>query len=134
MEIQLKIIGSFLIALSLVHFIFPKYFNWEKDLRPLSLINREMMYVHTFFIALVVFLMGALCIISSHEIVTTDLGRNLALGFGIFWGIRLYIQFFGYSSTLWKGKMFETAVHVVFSIFWTYLSIVFFMIYFRFPN
>ena len=129
MELQLKIIGFFLIVLSLVHVIFPKYFNWEKDLSPLSLINRQMMWVHTFFIALVVFLMGLLCLTSASEIIETALGKKIALGLFLFWVVRLLIQFFGYSSKLWKGKKFETIIHVIFSLFWTYISLVFFMIY-----
>jgi len=37
----------------------------------------------------------------------------------------LFIQFFGYSSDTWKGKKFETAVHVLFIFLWTYMSYVF---------
>jgi hypothetical protein len=125
MEIHYKIIGVLLMALALVHGIFPKYFNWKEDLKPLSLMNREMMIVHTFFVALVVFLMGLLCLMSTTELIETKLGKTISLGFGIFWATRLFIQFFGYSSALWKGKVFETAVHIVFSCFWAYLSGVF---------
>lgn len=116
-------------ALAIIHAIFPKYFQWKKELQSLSLINRQMMYVHTFFIALVVFLMGVLCITSADEIVMTTLGKRLALGLGVFWFCRLLIQFFGYSKNLWRGKTFETIVHIVFSLLWIYLSVVFFWIY-----
>lgn len=129
MEIQLKIIGCLLIGLAFMHVVFPKYFNWKKELQSLDLINREMMIVHTFFIALGVALMGVLCLTSAKEILETNLGHKVALGFGIFWTIRLFIQFFGYSSALWKGKQFETIVHVIFSMFWLYLSVFFWMIY-----
>lgn len=129
MEIQLKIIGTILIALALVHVIFPRYFDWRNDLKLLSPINRQMMWVHTLFIALVVFLMGALCLSSSAELIVTNLGHKLALGLFIFWFIRLIIQFFGYSSDLWRGKTLETMVHILFSILWLYFSVVFFIIY-----
>jgi hypothetical protein len=131
MELHLKIIGFILIALSMVHIIFSRYFNWDKELKSLSLINRQMMYVHTFFIAFTVFLMGLLCLTSANEIVNTELGKKIALGLGVFWTIRFFVQFFGYSSKLWKGKKFETFVHIIFSIFWAYLSVIFFMIYFE---
>ena len=88
-----------------------------------------MMQVHTFFIALVVFLMGLLCLTSAVELVQTDLGKKIALGLGVFWGARLLIQFFGYSTALWRGKRFETVMHIFFSLLWIYLSIVFFMVY-----
>ncbi len=129
MELQLKIIGVLLMVLALVHGIFPKYFDWKNDLKPLILINKEIMYVHTFFIALTVFLMGILCFTSSNELVHTELGKRISLGFSVFWGVRLFVQFFGYSSELWKGKQFETIVHIVFSILWTYLTAIFFSIY-----
>ena len=129
MEIHFKIIGVLLIALALVHIFFPKYFNWDKELRSLSLINRQMMIVHTFFIALTIFLIGLLCLTSSNELIGTNLGKKIALGIGIFWTIRLFIQFFGYSTELWKGKKFETFMHIIFLLLWTYLSIVFLKTY-----
>lgn len=130
MEIHLKIIGILLMFLACIHVIFPKYFDWKKNLAPLTLVNRQMMIVHTFFIALTVFLMGLLCVTSYTQIIETELGKKIALGLGIFWGIRLVIQFFGYSSKLWKGKAFETIMHIVFSFLWMYLTVIFFSIYF----
>lgn len=127
-ETQLITIGFLLMALALVHSIFPKYFSWKDELIKLSLVNRQMMQVHTFFIAFVVFLMGLLCVTSYTDLIHTPLGKRIALGFSVFWGIRMLFQFFIYSPKLWKGKTFETIVHVVFSIFWIYLTTVFFLI------
>jgi hypothetical protein len=129
MQLQLKIIGLLLILLSVIHVFFPKYFDWGKELSGLSMINRQMMYIHTFFIALVVMLMGLLCLISPDELAGTAFGKKVSFGFGIFWGARLYIQFFGYSKKLWKGKKFETAVHIIFSFLWMYLSFIFMKIW-----
>jgi len=131
MYIHLKIIGILLIALALIHIPFPKYFNWGKELKSLSLINRQMMSTHTFFISLTVFLIGLLCLTSSVELIETNLGNKIVLGLGIFWVIRLFFQFFVYSPKLWKRKRFETSIHILFSIVRTYLSIVFFIIYFN---
>jgi hypothetical protein len=131
MELHLKIIGALLIIVALLHFSFPKYFNWKQELSSLSIMNRQLMYVHSFFIALVVFLTGLLCLSSANELINTNLGKKISLGLGIFWAIRLFVQFFGYSPALWKGKKFETGMHILFSMFWTYLSIVFLTTYFR---
>ena len=87
------------------------------------------MKVHTFFIALVVFLIGLLCLTSSNELINTELGKRVSLGFGIFWSFRLLIQFFGYSTKLWNGKRMETIVHIIFSILWAYLSYIFIKVY-----
>ncbi|PHQ29440.1 hypothetical protein [Leeuwenhoekiella nanhaiensis] len=130
MEIHIQIIGSILILLALVHIIFPKYFNWKLELINLSLINRQMMTTHTFFIALTVFLMGLLCISQSHSLTSTDLGKTICLGLGIFWLVRLFFQLFIYSAKLWKGKTFETIIHIFFTLFWTYMSVVFMSVYY----
>ena len=129
MELHLKIIGIVLVLLAAVHIVFPQYFNWRKELQSLSLINIQMMYVHTFFVAFMVFLMGLLCFFGAEDIVSTRLGKQLALGLFIFWGLRLLFQFFVYSPKLWRGKKFETIMHMVFSLLWIYLSKVFLLIY-----
>lgn len=126
---HLEIIGFLLILLALLHVIFPRYFKWRVELSSISHINRQMMYIHTFFIALGVFLMGLLCLTASNELTTTAFGRRISFGLGIFWFTRLLIQFFGYSSLLWRGKKFETTVHVLFIVLWTYFSGVFFLTY-----
>lgn len=129
MELQLKIIGVILVLLGLVHGIFPKYFDWRSDLRALRVINRQIMWVHTFFIALTLILMGLLCVTSAEDLVRTTLGRRVSVGLAVFWFVRLLIQFFGYSTELWRGKRFETVVHVLFSILWTYMAATFFFIF-----
>ena len=128
MVLQLKLIGFLLVVLALLHAGFARYFNWPAEFAPVSLINRQMMYVHTFFVAFMVLLMGVLCLTSASDLVGTPLGRRVALGCGVFWLARLLIQFFGYSPELWRGKHFETCVHVVFIGFWSYLSAVFLLV------
>lgn len=130
MELHLKIIGILLVILALVHTTFPNYFNWKQELKQLSLINRQLMYVHSFFIGFAVLLIGVLCLTSSNDLIETSLGKRISLGLGVFWITRLFIQFLGYSSKLWKGKTFETMIHILFSCLWTYFSFVFCMVYF----
>lgn len=128
MELQLKIIGILLIILGIIHVGFAKYFNWKMELSNLSLINRQMMQTHTFFIALTVFLMGILCFSCAEDLIDTKFGKKISLGLAIFWTLRLFFQFFIYSPKLWKGKKFETTIHILFSLLWIYLSIIFWKI------
>jgi len=130
MQTHIKIIGVLLMILSIVHVIFPSYFKWKEELKTLSLINRQMMVIHTLFIAITVFLMGLLCLTSSEDLTKTDFGKRISLGLGLFWTVRLIIQFFGYSSKLWKGKRFETTIHIFAIMLWSYLSIIFGLNYF----
>ena len=122
MDLHFKIAGVVLIILAGAHAIFPRYFNWKEELQPLSLINRQMMQVHTLFIALAVFLIGLLMVTSAAELTGTPFGKTISLGLALFWTVRLLVQFFGYSPKLWRGKRLETSLHIVFSLFWVYLS------------
>ncbi|WCL48868.1 hypothetical protein [Leptospira sp. GIMC2001] len=133
MQTNLTIIGWILVCLSLIHLGFPKYFQWRDDLQNISQINREMMYVHTAFIGIVIFAMGILCIFFQSELIYSEFGNQISLGLGIFWFIRLLVQFFGYSKDLWYGKLFETSIHILFSILWLYISLSFIWIY-KFAN
>ena len=125
MELNLKIAGVLLIGLALLHIGFPRRFQWKAELAGLSLLSRQIMYVHTLFVALTILLVGVLCVSSAGDLVNTTLGRRVCLGLALFWLTRLVIQFFGYSSELWRGKVFETVIHIAFSVFWVYLTATF---------
>jgi hypothetical protein len=129
MEIHLKIVGSLLILLSLMHIIIPKYFKWEQELTSVSLITKQILYVHTFFIAFIVLLMGLLCLSYSHELVHDPFGKVISMGLFGFWLTRLIFQFLVYSPKVWRGKRFETTMHVVFSVIWFYFTAVFLFSY-----
>lgn len=131
MTLHIKIIGTILIFLSLIHLVFPRYFKWKEELAKLSLVNRQILKVHTFFIALMLLLMGMLNLAHPLELQELTLGRSISLGLGVFWSARFIIQFTGYSSQLWKGKTFETIIHIVFSINWAYFSFIYLNIYFH---
>ena len=122
MILTLRILGFILILLAFLHLIFPSYFCWKEELQKLNRINREIMEVHTFFIALTVFLMGLLLISSAELLATSALGRRILAGMAFFWGLRLLCQFFWYSKENWKGKPFETTVHILFTLLWISLT------------
>lgn len=124
-DIALRISGLLLIGLAILHVIFPRHFQWKQELKSLNLINRQMMEVHTFFIALTVLLMGLLCLVLPDEIGVGRLGNGIGIGLAIFWFARLLTQFFWYSPALWKGKKFETFVHIAFSLLWAGLTTLF---------
>jgi len=131
MEIAIRIAGALMVLLALLHTVFPRRFRWKEEFASISLLSRQILYVHTFFIALTVLLMGMLCITSAEMLVNTELGKRIAVGLAIFWTARLLIQFFGYSRTLWWGKRFETGIHVTFSAMWAYFSLIFIFVALR---
>lgn len=131
MRLHLQVIGSIMILLAFIHIAFPKYFRWRDEFRNVSLLNRQMMYIHTLFLAVVLLLSGLLCVGYPDELLHTALGRIICFGFGIFWLLRLLVQFWGYSSKLWRGKKFETSIHILFSLLWGYFTFVFGMVIFN---
>jgi hypothetical protein len=108
-----------------VHAVFPARFDWRRELPALSLINQQLMTVHTFFIAVVVLGIGVVCLVDAEPLVATPLGRHVCVGLSVFWGLRFLAQHFWYSPRLWRGKVFETVVHVAFSLLWAWATAVF---------
>ena len=120
--LALRIGGTVLLGLSLLHAAMPKRFAWSEELARLSLLNRQIFWVHPFFIPLAVALMGVLLLFFPETLVDrTPLARLVTIGLLLFWLARAITQFFVYSPTLWRGKPFETFVHIAFSTFWLYL-------------
>jgi hypothetical protein len=126
---HLYIAGAILLLLALLHAFFPRQFGWHAELSCVSLLTRQIFFVHHFFIALTVGLMGLLTLSSAHELLAIPLGRRILLGFAAFWFLRLICQLFVYAPKLWLGKLFETTIQVAFTILWIYLSCVFFIGY-----
>lgn len=122
---HLHFIGGVFILLALIHIIFPKRFEWREDLSKLSLLNRQMMHVHTFFIALFVLLNGLFFIFYAEDLLTpSHLQKGIVYGLLIFWSIRGIIQHAYYSMQLWRGKVFETIMHIIFSALWFYIIVI----------
>ena len=126
LEIVLRVAGVSLLALSLLHFEFPRRFRWREELAAISLLNREIFYVHTFFVCLTVAGMGVICALAPGVLLErTRLGAWVTAGGTLFWAARLYIQFFIYSASHWRGRRFERGVHIAFSLLWTFYTAVF---------
>ena len=121
-----RFVGALLVFLGLAHAAFPRRFGWKDELQNVSLLTRQIFYVHHFFVAFVVTLQGALCLFWAQELLApSQLARLLLAGLVIFWALRWVFQFFVYDKRLWQGDMFNTRVHILFSLLWTYLVAVF---------
>lgn len=124
--IHLRIAGLLLITLALSHIWFPRRFAWLEDSRRLSPINRQIFLVHSFFIALVVLMMGILTLVFGELLVARSPLRDVLLaGLAIFWGLRLIFQLFVYDRRLWRSDLKNTLIHVGLTCFWSYLVFVF---------
>lgn len=121
---MLKITGLSLLCLALLHAFFPKRFHWKEELAQLSLLNREIFYVHCTFIVIVLILMGLLSFFYATELLqATSVNRAILGGLTVFWGFRLFAQWFIYSPELWRGHRFNTAMHVLFTFVWGFYTL-----------
>jgi hypothetical protein len=122
-EILVRLAGLGLVALALLHAAFPRRFQWREELARLSPLNREIFWIHTLFVVLTVLLMGVPMLVDPGVwLERSRPGAWAAAGFTVFWGTRLIVQFWGYSASLWRGKRFETVIHVVATVVWTLLT------------
>lgn len=126
LDLHLKWAGLTLIFLALSHAFFGERFKWKQELAQLSLLNRQMFYVHTFFVAFVLVMLGSLALFGTRGFLEpTFLGRCFSGSVTLFWLTRLIFQFAVYSPDLWRGKKFETFIHYLFAFAWSYYTAVF---------
>ena len=125
-QLHLRIAGALLIALAGAHVTFPRRFKWREEMARVSLLNRQMFFVHIFFICLGLAMNGALALFWTNALLEKSALAAVVLGcITLFWFLRLLVQLFVYDSSLWRGNRFNTCMHVVFSLFWTYLMCTF---------
>jgi hypothetical protein len=123
---HLQIAGLMMAVLVALNLALPGRLRWREELATLSLLNRQVFRVHSFFITLIVALFSALLLTSSDELLEpTRLSRAILAGLTIFWAARMLIQWFYYSPKLWRGNRFNTAVHCLFSVVWVYMTTTF---------
>lgn len=121
MKIALITAAVLQIALALAHLAFPARFRWKEEAARMSRLNEQIFHVHTFFVCLTLVLFGVWTLLLADDLAFGD-ERILASGIAVFWLARLYAQWFVYDSALWRGKKFETAMHICFSFLWIFLS------------
>ena len=121
LRIHIQFVGALLLALGTAHIFFGRYFGWKQELASLSLLTRQVFIVHSFFIALVLALLGICSLFYADTLlVPNPLSRMLLAGIVVFWLSRLLFQLFVYDSKIWRGRRFYTAMHIIFSLMWTY--------------
>jgi hypothetical protein len=126
LELHLRIVGVLLLALAVLNCFVPRRFGWPAELRGRSLLLRQVFSVHSFFIILVLVMMGILSLLFAPALLErTALAPIILGGLAIFWTTRLVFQFFVYSPELWRGNRFNTRMHIVFSGMWMYFAAVY---------
>ena len=120
---HLQVVGILLMLLGLSHIFFARFFGWKQELTAVSLLTRQVFFVHNFFIGLTVMLGGAATFFCAKALLRPDtLSHAVLAGMATFWFCRLIAQFVAYDSAIWHGDRFRTFMHVACSLLWCYVT------------
>ncbi|MEE9429985.1 MAG: hypothetical protein V3V16_03025 [Melioribacteraceae bacterium] len=95
-EAFLVVGGVYNITLILFHLSFWKIFNWKKDLKRITFINRAIMQVLNLSLTFIFVIFAYVSFFHSYELLTTSLGKTLLLLISIFWFLRAVYQIMFY--------------------------------------
>ena len=125
LAVHLHVVGIVMALLVVVNLFVPGRFHWREDLSRVSLLNRQIFQAHSFFIILLLALFSALFLTCAQALLEpTRLIRAVLAGLTVFWGLRMFVQWFFYSPAVWRGNRFNTIMHGVFSMTWIYVTAV----------
>src|SRR5437588_646180 len=126
LSLNLRIAGLVILGLAALYPIYPRYFRWREELQAVSLLTRQMFFIHCGFILLLLILQGILLAgVPQALLESSTAAVALLVDMTVFWVYRLFEQLFVYDRRLWIGNRLHTVVHVVFTGIWLYLSGVF---------
>ncbi len=126
LTVLLRIAGAGLILLAILHVPISRHLKWHEDAARLTPINASIFHVHSFFICLVLVMMGLPCALDPLVFLEKSrAGAWMSWSFAAFWAIRFYFQWFVYRVDLWRGKRMESYLHWWFSFVWIALTLLF---------
>ena len=89
--------GVYNLGFAIFHLMFWRLFRWKRDLSSLTFINRSVMQILNLCLTFVFLLMAYISFFNTSELIQTNLGKTLLVGFSLFWFLRMIEQiiFFG---------------------------------------
>ncbi|MCB1237860.1 MAG: hypothetical protein KDM91_22535 [Verrucomicrobiae bacterium] len=101
------------LAIAMINLRLDRLLGWRAELDTLSLLLREVFFIHKWFITITLVIFGVVTLRFAGEFAagTNALGRWLAAGIGLFWAIRTGVQWLYYDWSHWRGKAGRTAIH-----------------------
>ena len=125
LSVNLRLAGILILALAAVYPTYSRRFGWREELQRVSLLTRNIFQVHCGFIVLLLVLQGMLLAMFPQAVLERNAAAiALLIGLCAFWVYRLIAQLAIFDRRLWIGHRFNSFVHVMFTVFWMYLSAV----------
>ena len=110
-------IGHF--ALCIGSLFIPKAMEWQKHLKNLQLLLRQMFWTYAAYILMINFCFGIISVFGSYELLDHSfLAKSVTLIIGIYWLTRIGIQFFYFDkSDAPKGLLYTLGEIVLIGLF-----------------
>ncbi|HEV7300789.1 MAG TPA: hypothetical protein VGN72_15595 [Tepidisphaeraceae bacterium] len=116
---QVRCTGALLFVLFVLNFWLPRWFDWRTELPRISRVNEQIVRSHAAFIALMILLMSAMCLLLAEDLMQpTRLARSILGGLTLFWFLRLLAQWVLYDWSLWRGHGTKTFAQIVATLIW----------------
>jgi len=114
-------IGHFCVLIA--SFQVPGKLGWKEDLQKLTSFNRKLMWVHGGFAVLTIIAFGTLTLALHVEMLRGDRAAlGLALFIGVYWSLRIAVDFFYYEHADWpRGRGFVLG-HILLTSLFAFLA------------
>lgn len=106
MESLIKLGGIYNIILVVFHLSFWQIFNWEDDLRSLSVLNKSTMQVVNLSLTIVFVIFAYISLVHTSELLSTPLGKSLLVSMALLWFARSTMQVIFYKLKHWSSVAF----------------------------
>jgi hypothetical protein len=130
--VHLQVAGVLMLGLAAAHLVLPRALGWPVELQGVSLLTRQVSYVHTYFIGLMCGLFGLAATVLARDLVRVAPGGAsdrtavaILVAATAVWGSRLVAQLVVFDPALWRGRALTVLGHGAFVVLWTYLTVVF---------
>jgi hypothetical protein len=124
LPLNLTIAGMLLLGLGILHIALPGVLQWNRELAGASPLNREVSYVHCFFIGLACLLWGLLPLTAGRSLLQpSPVARLVLIGAVVFWASRLAIQLLVFNRHARESPSW-CALSIVGTGLWLYLTAV----------
>jgi hypothetical protein len=124
LALNLTVAGVLLVGLGVLHIALPAVLGWHRELAGASPVNREVSYVHCYFIGLACVLWGLLPLTAGSLLVQPGaITRLVLIGAVIFWASRLVIQLAVFNRHARQSAAW-LALSTAGTILWLYLTAV----------
>lgn len=124
LTLNLTVTGVLLVGLGALHITLPAVLGWHLELAHASPINRQVSYVHCYFIGLTCVLWGLLPLTAGRLLVQpSPVTRLVLIGAVTFWASRLVIQLAVFNRHARQSATW-LALSTASTILWLYLTAV----------